>query len=138
MIYKDIRSFHSRKKIDTENGRSTNHALLNIVEKIKEKLDKKKLFLWRLHWSWEGFWYCQSQNSGRKTRFNGIRGVTNGWFVRNRVLFWDQWWGDPPPMEGGHFGFWMRGAPLVRRFSRKSYARVQKKYIHENLVFFLC
>ena len=55
MLYKDIRSFHSRKKIapskvpdkewllNTENGKSTNHALLNAVEKIKDKLDKKKL-----------------------------------------------------------------------------------------------
>ena len=60
---------------------STNHALLNIVEKIKEKLDKKTFSCGVFIDLEKAFDTVNHKILVEKLEFYGIRGVTNDWFV---------------------------------------------------------
>ena len=60
---------------------STNHALLNIVEKIKEKLDNKTFSCGVFIDLEKAFDTVNHKILAGKLEFYGIRGVTNNWFV---------------------------------------------------------
>ena len=73
-IFSDLQ-FGFRKK------HSTNHALLNIFESIKEKLDKK-LFSCGVFIDLEkAFDTVNHKILVKKLEFYGIRGIANQWFV---------------------------------------------------------